>query len=110
MRNPTFGMVLLLLGPASVALAQDPPAQAPPPPPQGTPLDQAMEPEVVITPRDQGRVKEYRVNGRLYMVEIVPDKGAPYYLIDTDGDGLLDNRQNHLEPDLAVPRWPLLRW
>lgn len=74
------------------------------------PLDQAMEPEVVITPKEQGRVKEYRVNGRLYMIEIVPVKGAPYYLIDTDGDGLLDNRQNHLEPDLTVPRWPILRW
>lgn len=75
-----------------------------------SPLDQAMEPEVVITPTEQGRVKEYRVNGQLYMIEIVPTKGAPYYLIDTDGDGLLDNRQNHLEPELTIPRWPVLRW
>ncbi len=96
-------MALLMLLPATALLAQAPDSGAPP-------LDQAMEPEVVITPKEQGRVKEYRVNGRLYMIEIVPVKGAPYYLIDTDGDGLLDNRQNHLEPDLTVPRWPILRW
>ena len=74
------------------------------------PMDQTMEPEIVITPKEQGRIKEYRVNGQLYMIEIVPVKGAPYYLIDNDGDGLLESRQNHLEPALVVPRWTLLRW
>ncbi len=73
-------------------------------------MDQSMEPEVVITPKEQGRVKEYRVNGQLYMIEIVPVKGPPYYLIDTDGDGLLESHQNHLEPEFVVPRWSLLRW
>lgn len=73
-------------------------------------MDQVMGADVVITPKEQGRVKEYRVNGQLYMVEILPVKGAPYYLIDTDGDGLLESHQNHLEPQLAVPRWTLRRW
>ena len=77
---------------------------------QPPPMDQAMEPEVVITPKEQGRVKEYRVNGQLYMIEIIPTKGAPYYLIDMDGDGSLESRQNHLEPGFVVPRWKVLRW
>jgi len=76
----------------------------------GSSMDQAMEPEVVITPRDLGQVKEYRVNGQLYMIEIVPTKGAPYYLMDSDGDGLLESRYDGTGSGLPVPRWPVLRW
>ncbi len=76
----------------------------------GVSLSQAMEPEVVITPREQGRVREYRSNGRLYMIEVIPTKGAPYYLIDSDGDGLLERRQNELGSDFVIPRWSVLRW
>ena len=76
----------------------------------GASLDQAMEPEVVITPRDQGRVREYRSNGQLYMIEVIPTKGVPYYLIDNDGDGLLESRQNHLGSNFMIPRWPVLKW
>lgn len=88
---------------AGSAAAQQPGSEPPAP-------DQSMEPEVVITPKEQGRVKEYRINGQLYMIEIVPTKGVPYYLVDTDGDGLLESRQNQLESGLLVPSWPILRW
>jgi len=94
-------MALLLLLPAAAVWAQA--GDVPP-------VGQETEPEVVITPKEQGRIKEFRVNGRLYMIEVVPEKGLPYYLIDTDGDGTLDNRQNSLESGLAIPRWTLLRW
>lgn len=77
---------------------------------EGSLMDQSMEPEVVITPRDQGRVKEHRVNGQLYMIEIVPTKGAPYYLVDSDGDGLLESRYDGTGSGLPVPRWSILRW
>lgn len=68
------------------------------------------EPEVVITPRDSGQVKEYRVNGRLYMIEITPAKGPRYFLIDTDGDGSLETRQNATATGIQIPAWTLLRW
>ena len=68
------------------------------------------QPEVVITPRDNGRVKEYRVNGRLYMIEIKPSKGPSYFLVDTDGDGSLDTRENDVSNGIQIPSWPLLRW
>ncbi|HHJ81120.1 MAG TPA: DUF2782 domain-containing protein [Candidatus Tenderia electrophaga] len=76
----------------------------------GASVGQTMEPEVVITPKEQGRVREYRNNGRLYMIEVIPAKGAPYYLIDSDGDGLLERRQNELGPDFMIPKWSILRW
>lgn len=66
--------------------------------------------EVVITPRDDGRIKEYRVNGQLYMVEITPAKGPHYFLVDSDGDGTLDRRQNGPSEGIEVPRWTLLKW
>lgn len=92
-----FLMVLtLLLLPQSVVIAQE--------------ATDVTEPEVVITPRDDSRVKEYRVNGRLYMVEITPAKGPHYFLVDSDGDGRLDTRQNGPLTGVEVPRWTLLKW
>lgn len=70
----------------------------------------AAEPEVVITPRDDGRVKEYRVNGRLYMIEITPAKGPHYFLVDSDGDGSLETRQNGVSTGIQIPSWTILSW
>lgn len=67
-------------------------------------------PEVVITPRDDSRVKEYRVNGRLYMIEITPSKGPHYFLVDTDGDGTLESRHGGVATGIQIPRWTLLSW
>ncbi len=68
------------------------------------------EPEVVISPRDDGQVKEYRVNGRLYMIEITPAKGPSYFLVDTDGDGSLETRQSGTATGIQIPKWTLLNW
>ncbi len=68
------------------------------------------EPEVTITTTGKNtRVEEYRIDGRLYMIKIVPAKGFPYYLIDTDGDGDLDTRRNDLEGG-PVNQWILFQW
>lgn len=70
----------------------------------------STEPEVVIKPRDDSKVKEYRVNGRLYMIEITPSKGPHYFLVDTDGDGSLETRLNGPVSSVQIPSWTLLRW
>ncbi len=70
----------------------------------------ADEPEVVITPREEGRIKEYRVNGALYMIEVRPAKGPAYFLIDVDGDGVMETRRHNLEADVLIPHWTILRW
>jgi len=68
------------------------------------------EPEITIT-RSQGEIiEEYRANGRLYMIKITPKKGFAYFLVDTDGDGSLDSRQNELDEGLLIPRWTLFSW
>lgn len=99
---------LLLPAVAAAQEAVDAPA---PPPADEAPLDtEALEGQIVIRPRPGERIEEYRVNGRLYMVKVIPRKGPPYYLIDTDGDGSLDTRRDELGPDVAVPSWVIMRW
>lgn len=79
-------------------------------PPAESFAEGTIEPEVTITERDQGEVQEYRVGGQLYMVKIIPTVGQPYYLIDSDGDGLLEEAPNDLEPKTMLPRWVIFRW
>ena len=66
--------------------------------------------EVRITPKNDSQIKEYRINGALYMIEVTPAKGPPYYLVDVDGDGVMETRRDNVESDILIPRWTLLRW
>ncbi len=71
--------------------------------------DSASAPEVTITETDEGTVYEYRIKGQVYMVKIQPIVGPPYFLLDTNGDGILDVEERR-EPNLAVPQWLLFSW
>ncbi|MEZ5541128.1 MAG: DUF2782 domain-containing protein [Pseudomonadota bacterium] len=85
-----------------------PAAEAAPPPATG--LEEEIQPEVRIIKRDDAVVREYRVNGALYMIKVEPRVGAPYYLIDTTGDGNLNARRSELDPAFVVPSWMIFRW
>jgi hypothetical protein len=76
----------------------------PPPPLESIPADdETLAPPVTI---QRGSVEEYRANGQLYMIKIVPEAGPPYYLIDNDGDGELETR-SAVSPGATVPKWIL---
>jgi hypothetical protein len=49
----------------------------------------AVQPEITSQKDAQRTIDEYRVNGKLYAIRIVPskDKGATYFLYDDNGDG-----------------------
>ena len=105
-------LCILLLGYCLPALAEETALEPLPdtaPPPTGISTDE-LEPEVNIIKRDDAVVQEYRMNGQLYMVKVVPVRGLPYYLIDSDGDGSLDSRHRQMDPGLVVPRWMIYRW
>jgi hypothetical protein len=93
--------------------AQDPPPveDAPLPPPLPNPVQsgEALEPEVTIVETGKGTAYEYRINGHLYMVKIQPSVGPPYYLLDTNGDGVLDVRENRVWNN-SIPQWVLFSW
>lgn len=60
----------------------------PPPPPEMSPLADALdEPQVTIKKRDGETVEEFRLNGQLYMIKVTPTSGPAYYLVDKQGNG-----------------------
>jgi hypothetical protein len=66
--------------------------------------------EVIIQDKRPGIVEEKRVNGKLYAIRVTPRKGAPYYLVDSDGDGDLETRRNDTDSDLLIPAWVIKQW
>lgn len=67
------------------------------------------EPQVTIAPPKDAVIEEYRVGNKLYMIKIIPKVGAPYYLIDDQGDGKFV-RQESLDSGFRPPRWVLHRF
>ena len=67
------------------------------------------QPEVRIIRKKDAVIEEYRVNGRLRYVKITPTVGPPYYMVDTDGDGVLETRENDLD-NPPINQWILLEW
>ena len=102
---------LLLAGllTSTITFAAD---EVPPPPPPAEALDPNQaepEDEVTIIRKKETVIEEHRINGRLRYAKITPSKGKPYYLFDSDGDGILDSRHNDLD-NPPIQQWILFRW
>ena len=69
----------------------------------------SIEPDINIIQQEDRTIEEYRVNGKLYMIKVIPVVGPAYYLMDTDGDGSLETTRNDLDSP-PVPNWILLEW
>ena len=51
------------------------------------------------------------MNGKLYMVKVIPVAGPAYFLKDSDGDGKLETRFNDARNSaLEVPQWVIFSW
>jgi len=62
--------------------------------------------EAVHTEDNGDMVYEYRVQGQLRMVKVVPARGPIYYLVDRDGDGRIDPTSG----DAPVTYYKLFGW
>ena len=62
--------------------------------------------EIVIRPGDGEVFYEYRVNGQLMEIKVVPEVGPEYYLVPADGGGWVQDTDS----DLLVPSWVIFRW
>jgi hypothetical protein len=127
-QNMRLASLLILAVLMAPALAAEPAANgvkkqaptssvpAPPPPPENynppaapeLPDAGQPEPEVTITTKGTEIHEEYRLNGRLYMIKVVPKKGKPYYLIDQEGSGQF--RRSDFESRIAIPNWVIKRF
>lgn len=71
---------------------------------------ETLEPDITIVRKGKKTMQEYRHNGRLFMIKVIPDIGPAYYLRDTDGDGKMDVRSNELDRGADVNMWNILEW
>ncbi len=71
---------------------------------------ETLEPDITIIRKGKKTIQEYRKNGVLYMVKIIPVVGPAYYLIDTDGDGNMDVRGSDLEKGTRINQWKIFEW
>lgn len=81
----------------------------PPPLPEEQTGENLSEPEVNIIQRDDRTIEEYRVNGQLRYIKVIPKKGKPYYFVDTNGDGALDQQFDNLK-NPPINQWILWSW
>lgn len=112
---------LLILTALTFGASAQGPAGAPPPPPgvggfleapppASSPVTgEAVEPEIIIREEGGHTVTEYRVNGMLYMVRIAPQFGPAYFLLDVNGDGVIDPRDGSPFNNI-IPQWLLFSW
>lgn len=90
-------VLAVALGLASqVALAADPEDDSP-----------SGEPDVTIREGKQNRIEEYRTNGYLYAIRVVPKHGKPYFLVRADGD---NNFVRADAPKRLIPSWKIFTW
>lgn len=71
---------------------------------------ETLEPDITIIRKGKKTIQEFRKNGELYMVKIIPKVGPAYYLIDTNGDGNIDVRGNDLDSGTNINQWKLFEW
>lgn len=51
---------------------------------------------------------EFRINGKISEIKVVPKVGKPYYLVPTHAeDGDFMRKDN---PEMRVPSWVIFRW
>jgi len=107
-------LALSLIVLSSTLYAQEPDRLAPVPEPPELPMPvqsgETLEPDITIIRRGKKTIQEFRKNGVLYMVKIVPAAGPAYYLLDTDGDGNMDVRRSDLTRGAQVNQWKIFEW
>ncbi|MCO6429054.1 DUF2782 domain-containing protein [Nitrosomonas communis] len=72
--------------------------------------DPALEPQVTIIKGKEETVEEYRVNGQLYMIKVIPRIGKPFYLLNKRSPVGEPHRGDLEGYGVNVPMWELYRF
>jgi hypothetical protein len=111
-------LALLLFAAATFVVlpvsAQRPPnlepiPEVPLPPVPVNPNDSTLEPQVTIRQQGEDTVEEFRNNGRVYMIRVVPRNAPPYYIMDIPGDGMIPPPVS-FGPEIRAPMWSIFSW
>lgn len=71
--------------------------------------DPSLEPQVTIIKGKEETVEEYRINGQLYMIKVIPRIGKPFYLLNKRSP-VGEPHRGDLESGISVPMWELYRF
>ncbi|MBT3813533.1 MAG: DUF2782 domain-containing protein [Gammaproteobacteria bacterium] len=70
-----------------------------------------MDADITITRRGEKTIHEYRVNGKIYKIKVIPDIGPAYYFIDPDGDGEMEEvSESDLDSLIKINQWTIFSW
>lgn len=70
-----------------------------------------MEVDITITRHGEKTTHEYRMNGVVYKIKVIPDIGPVYYYIDPDGDGEMEEvSESDLDSLIKINQWTILNW
>ncbi|MCL2644251.1 MAG: DUF2782 domain-containing protein [Betaproteobacteria bacterium] len=76
--------------------------------PEGLEVLEEELPQVTIVKRGDDTITEFRLRGKLYMVQVTQPNGVSYYLVDREGNGhWVRDSGTH---KLVVPTWVLTSW
>lgn len=62
---------------------------------------------VVIRSGDRRTIREFRIGGFLYAIQVIPKIGPPYMLFAADNQG---NFIRPGQPGILVPSWTIFEW
>ncbi len=93
-----------------IALAQEDVVPEPPELPMPVQSGETLEPDITIIRKGKNTIQEFRKNGKLYMVKVIPKFGPSYYLIDTDNDGEMDVKGSDLDKGIKINQWKIFEW
>ncbi|SDW05117.1 DUF2782 domain-containing protein [Nitrosomonas communis] len=73
-------------------------------------IDPSLEPEVTIKKGKEETVEEYRINGQLYMIKVIPRIGKPFYLLNKRSPVGEPHRGDLEGYGVNVPMWEIYRF
>lgn len=71
------------------------------------PPDESGADDIQIVVGEDRTIFEYRTNGVLMMIKIVPKVGRPYYMVPADGSAHYESLDHKKK---LYPRWVILEW
>lgn len=71
------------------------------------PPDESGADDIEIVVGEDRTIFEYRQNGLLMMIKVVPENGTPYYMVPADGSPHYENLDYSKK---LYPRWVILEW
>ncbi len=86
-----------------------PELEPPPPLPPDMDVDPDLEPQVTIIKRGEDTIEEYRMQGELYMIKVIPRVGFPYYMVRNPASSV-NMHPGDPGSHISVPMWRILEF